>query len=466
MNIKNFLDIVCKEIKYNPVKKPISEELETHLQEIKEDYINNEKITNQEAEEKAVKQMGTPEEIGKKLNKIHKPKLDWKLLSLLCILSVYGLLISFCKIEPGDNSLIGKTIFEMIIGLVLGSIIYFYDYRKIKKYSNLIYIIAICIIIVTLFFGIPINGKKSHLYIGGIITSINACTIAVPLFIIAFTGFLTNYNPDNTKKFNFEIFGVNITINKDLLKIIICSLFSLIVFTAIPSYIDAFLLAIVYITVSTIYIIKTSKNRKKILFIMYGSIISLSILLMFVTQTGTFRMQRLVLSFNPELDPQGSGYTGMLQKEILENSKLIGEADTNIITTDDYIISKESNFTFIYLVGKIGIIGASILVLVIIFTSIKLIINAKIIKNMYGKILIIGLSSLYILQSIWNILMNINLGIQQNINLPFVSSGGQFFVINCLCMALILSVYRRKDINLDENYECEFEKYNYTKKYR
>lgn len=199
---------------------------------------------------------------------------------------------------------------------------------------------------------------------------------------------------------------------------------------------------------------------------MYGSIISLSILLMFVTQTGIFRMQRLVLSFNPELDPQGSGYTGMLQKEILENSKLIGEADTNIITTDDYIISKESNFTFIYLVGKIGIIGASILVLVIIFTSIKLIINAKIIKNMYGKILIIGLSSLYILQSVWNILMNINLGIQQNINLPFVSSGGQFFVINCLCMALILSVYRRKDINLDENYECEFEKYNYTKKYR
>ena len=62
--------------------------------------------------------------------------------------------------------------------------------------------------------------------------------------------------------------------------------------------------------------------------------------------------------------------------------------------------------------------------------------------------------------------MNINLGIQQNINLPFVSSGGQFFVINCLCMAFILSVYRRKDINLDENYECEFEKYNYTKKYR
>ena len=199
---------------------------------------------------------------------------------------------------------------------------------------------------------------------------------------------------------------------------------------------------------------------------MYGSIISLSTLLMFVTQTGIFRMQRLVLSFNPELDPQGSGYTGMLQKEILENSKPIGEADTNIITTDDYIISKESNFTFIYLVGKIGIIGASILVLVIIFTSIKLIINAKIIKNMYGKILIIGLSSLYILQSVWNILMNINLGIQQNINLPFVSSGGQFFVINCLCMALILSVYRRKDINLDENYECEFEKYNYTKKYR
>ena len=46
--------------------------------------------------------------------------------------------------------------------------------------------------------------------------------------------------------------------------------------------------------------------------------------------------------------------------------------------------------------------------------------------------------------------MNINLGIQANINIPFVSYGGFYFMVNILSMALMFSVYRRKDINFEE----------------
>ena len=70
MDIKNFLDKVCGEIKYRPVRKGICEELKSHIQEIEEEYTNK-GIPENEAEEKAVLQMGAPEEIGKKLNKIH-----------------------------------------------------------------------------------------------------------------------------------------------------------------------------------------------------------------------------------------------------------------------------------------------------------------------------------------------------------------------------------------------------------
>ena len=40
MDIKHFLDKVCNEIKYKPVRSGISEELKLHIQEIKEDYQN------------------------------------------------------------------------------------------------------------------------------------------------------------------------------------------------------------------------------------------------------------------------------------------------------------------------------------------------------------------------------------------------------------------------------------------
>lgn len=73
------------------------------------------------------------------------------------------------------------------------------------------------------------------------------------------------------------------------------------------------------------------------------------------------------------------------------------------------------------------------------------------IKDNYGKFLIIGISSMFILQSIFNILINLNLWIDFSFNLPFVSYGGANLVINIMCLALILSIYRRKDIVIIEN---------------
>ena len=67
MDTKEFLNGVCKEIKYTPARKDIAEELETHIEEIKEEYLKSGVIEN-EAEEKAILQMGEAEEIGKKLN--------------------------------------------------------------------------------------------------------------------------------------------------------------------------------------------------------------------------------------------------------------------------------------------------------------------------------------------------------------------------------------------------------------
>ena len=42
--------------------------------------------------------------------------------------------------------------------------------------------------------------------------------------------------------------------------------------------------------------------------------------------------------------------------------------------------------------------------------------------------------------------MNLNLGIESNFNIPFVSYGATNLIINMMSLALILSVYRRKDI--------------------
>ena len=149
MYIKNFLKTVCQQIKYAPARKGIAEELENHIQEIKEDYINN-GIKEKEAEEKAVAQMGTAEEIGKKLNQIHRPKFDWKLAILILILVVFGLLVAILK-SNRLYSYIGQEIIFVIIGILLSICIYFFDYRKLKTHSNFIYLVALTILLIPIF---------------------------------------------------------------------------------------------------------------------------------------------------------------------------------------------------------------------------------------------------------------------------------------------------------------------------
>ena len=87
MLIKEFLEKVCDEIKYKPIRKDISEELELHIQEQKEEFVKD-GMSNSKAEEKAVLNMGEATEIGKKLDKIHRPKLDWILLLLVAIMII------------------------------------------------------------------------------------------------------------------------------------------------------------------------------------------------------------------------------------------------------------------------------------------------------------------------------------------------------------------------------------------
>lgn len=449
LNIENFLQNVCQEIKYKPVRSSISEELEQHIQEIKEEYIQN-GIEEQEAEEKAIKQMGNAEEIGKRLNKIHRPKIDWKLIVLITILTAFGIIISVLKRDITNEYEINKTLIYISIGIVVSIIIYFIDYRKIKKFSNLIYLIASFLLILPIS-GISdtINGVPVLDIVGDIV--LIPCMIAVPMYIIAFVGFITNYNKDKKINIRLEIINKTITIENDLIKIIVLSIISLILITKIPSKTNAIILGITYLIIITIQILKNQENSKKKIKLIYSiiSVLAISIIIIITMLSKPYMVDRFKSHFNPELDPSCGGYEGILQKEIIENAKLIGEANTEIISNDKLIINNRSNNAFIYLLGKTGILVSSILIITIILTSIRLIKNAKNIRDTYGKYIIIGLSSLYIIQSVTNVLMNLNLGIKTDINLPFVSYGGQYFIINLVSIAIILSIYRRKDIILE-----------------
>lgn len=438
MLIKEFLENICEQIKYKPIRKSISDEIEAHINEIKEEYTN-EGMEEKMAEKKAINAMGDATLIGKELNKIHKHKLDWKLIIIISILLCFGFLVAFIRTtsllsNSNEMNYMVKFIFTFVIGIGVSTIIYFFDYTKIKKYSNLIYILATLLLIFTKIKGFQINGE-THIRIS--LLSISPSSIVMPLYIIAFCGFINKIKDSK----EIEIYGMNFNIERT--KIIVLSLISLIL---MPSTEAMIILGLIYLIIATAKLAKLKEKDSIIKLWGISAVITMCGLILVLNSQ--FRMDRIIASFYPGLDPNGSGYVGMNQKKIINNAKLFGKA--NDIEETNLVTSEGTNFAIMSVLANYGWIITIAMILAIILLSIKLIINSKMIKDDYGRMLTLGIASLFILESIFNILMNFNLGIKADFNLPFISYGCMDLLINMVTISIILSIYRKKDIIFNE----------------
>ena len=172
---------------------------------------------------------------------------------------------------------------------------------------------------------------------------------------------------------------------------------------------------------------------------LWGSVILIGIfILMQILTSNPYILNRLIASINPRNDATGDGWIAVERKSIIESAKLWGEAENASNAID--LFDEWTNFAFISVLAHYGWIVSIGIVLAIITFSIKLILNAIKIKDNYGKLLIIGLSSMFILQSIFNILMNLNLWIEAGFYLPFISYGGGSLVINMMSLTFILAI--------------------------
>ena len=419
MGIKKFLENVCDEIKYKSVRNGISDELETHMCDIKEEYITM-GMNESDAEEKAVLNMGDAREIGKKLNKIHRPKFEWKILMMISIFISIKIFLNLKQyIGRYSSWSLSKDLFFIAVSLLIGMIIYFGDYRKNKKSSNIIYIVATGILLfqwINWRFNIDIkvseiiNKMFGNENKASSILNMNLWYISIILYIISFAGNLTNL-----KKINL---------------IIMYSFSAILIYLQSTSVINTLILILAYLFMYGFKMIKDNKKTYKDIIIISCLILFLSVIIMFAIESVIGPSVERLYNEMPEYQEE--------KYKLLNNIELFGGSQEIYFTN--------TNSQFLQLLATIGIIPSSILVFFIMLMSIILIIDLIKVQEIYGKLLIIGLGTLYIVQSVLHILMNLNMFPTSNVNLPFLSNGNLFLLANVIGFATIMSVYRRKDI--------------------
>lgn len=101
MRMEEYLETLTGQIRCRLVHGPVCEELRCHMEEQKEAYLL-EGMSEEEAEEAAVLDMGDPVKTGTELDRIHRPQIPWKMVMLIIAVSMLGFMIQYLGIVAAE----------------------------------------------------------------------------------------------------------------------------------------------------------------------------------------------------------------------------------------------------------------------------------------------------------------------------------------------------------------------------
>lgn len=411
---ERFLKEVTNHIKSKEAKDLVATELNFHLKQAKNMWIEK-GLSEEVAEDKAVEQMGSPIKLGQELNKLHKPKVDWFLIILLVVAMGLGFLpvIAFGYM----NDLLMDKVISVVLGIVTALGMMLIDYRKLERLGWLFYTIGVLILLMLYCF--PNAGM-----LGEPIIKVGPIAIdrlmAVPFFFLAWASFFNN----NRLKVRY---------------LVVLYLFSLYLFLIGA----AFSVIFIYITMVFVMLWWSKLGKKTALIITIVPICLLIIRASFSwSSVKGYHLDRFLGYLNPERDARGAGFMYIRLKEVMSSAGWFGTyGDTKFIPTAD------TDFVFASLTYYYGYVLALVLVFILSLFVVRLVVISYKINDRYGKLLLVGGMTLFVVQFIYNVGMILGLLPIASISLPFISYGLTPTVFHALLMGIVLSVYRRKDMS-------------------
>ncbi|MFE4120652.1 FtsW/RodA/SpoVE family cell cycle protein [Priestia sp. YIM B13486] len=409
----SFLEQVKAQIKSKEAKVFVSAELHHHLNEVKSYWLQK-GISKDQAEAKAVTQMGNPISIGQSLNRIHRPKVDWMTLILFAAALLLGFLPLLSQgYMSGNHFPMYKAIF-VVLGGVLALGMMFIDYRKMANKGWIFYLLGtLLLLFLTRYFNTLVEGqavlKIGSLKIEGL--------MAIPFFLMAWAGF---FQSNRFKMWQF------------LLLFVLSSYFFL-----------QFSLTTLFIYVAmTFTMIWWSKLNKKKIAIVLGAGFALVVtwgIIGWMT-VAYYQKQRLLSFINPYNSEEYFGLSKVHQ--LFMDAGWFGKH----LFVDQMIPQANTNFVFLSFTYYYGWLFATILFLVLSLVVVRVMFIAKRIDDSYTKLLLVGVIIIYTIQLVGHVGMIVGFFPMTNMSLPFISYGLMPVLLNAFLIGIVLSIYRRKDL--------------------
>ena len=441
IRMETYLEKLLSQIRCKKARPYIAEEIRDHIESQIADNLS-EGMAYEEAEKNAVTDMGDPVEVGISLDRIHKPKIAWKLLVIVGILSLLGILIQQSILrQPGYQELeIGMQEryryaaegfgTAVVIGLLLMCVIYFLDYTVIAKYSRLIggAILILGALRVAGFGGLDFDGIGNWIGFGRLRVAV---TSLMMFYVPIYGAILYKYR-------NGGVFA--------LCKALLWLILPVFITFRIPSLGVAVIMMISMLMELTVAIWKGwfQLPVKKTIIGLGLFLAGLPVLLlaaMYAFHMLAVYQEARIRSY---LTSSGDAYymTSMLHK-FNENISFWGNSGNNVLEglpefNKDYVFSYILN-SYGKLAGIVVIVLLAALVVFMFGTSVRQ-------KNELGMVMGFGCGMIILLNISLNLAGIFGLVPLTTTFLPFLSVGRNNILLCYALVGIILSIYRYKDV--------------------
>lgn len=152
-----------------------------------------------------------------------------------------------------------------------------------------------------------------------------------------------------------------------------------------------------------------------------------------------YQQMRILVGFEPELDPSGYGFQALLSLDSISAGGVFGRG-MNSGGYYEILPASHTDFIFSTYCEMFGFVGAIIFLIILLLLVLRLVKIAKRCNDDFGTLIVVGVASMFIIQSIMNIGMCLAMFPVIGITLPLMSYGGSSMLAIYIAMGLVHAI--------------------------
>jgi rod shape determining protein RodA len=358
---------------------------------------------------------------------------DWPLIFVTCGLTVLGTLLVWAATGPAlrqagldPHTYLKKAALWAFLGLILMFITASIDYRRIRRWSPVLYGVSLLLLLAVLAVGQSVNGAKAWIALPG--------------------GF--QVEPSEFAKLGLILSAAWLLSRRKLptgrptIRDVLFTLLAAAPLIALVEKEPA--LGVTLVLVFTLAgMIVVSGIR---IYWVLGGLAGVSAVLYEIGRLHLlkgYQLTRLTSFLHPGQNLAGAGYNGLQAKIAVGSGGIYGQGLFHgTFTGGNFVPSVQTDFIFTVAGEELGFVGCAVIVALLAFIVFRAIRAAQLADDMYGMLVASGVAVWFAFQSFVNIGMTIGIMPITGLPLPFVSYGGSAIFADMIAIGLLQSVRR------------------------